>query len=519
MRQGTGDRAQGTGHRAPAVAEFWTTRRYVWLLVAFVLVHAVLAVALPISGDEAYYWDCSRHPDWATYDQPPLMMLAPIPFRALLGETRLAVRGPAILASFLIGVFLLPLVRRLGGGPREAAWAYLVLHATPLFFLGSFYASTDIGMMAGYVGATWAAVAIAQGGRRAWWGFGVAVAVGFLAKFPAVLVLSALAPALMRSEVRAHLRTPVPYLAAALSGALTLPVWIWGAQHDWVNLTFQLQQRHSPGPLTILHVGEFLALAALLASPPLAIAMAMAWWRGWRRRDHALAAVLVASAVPLVFFSYVALREEIAPHWSGPAIVLATVALACTAPRSRWLIRSGVAFGLAFSLLAIVAVLLLPRMLEVRRPFVGRLDRSLAGAVAAAVGNEDIAAEVERRLRPGEIMASESYTNVHLFAFLSGGTLPTRLARVRGGVHGLASLYWYRPEELRGRNFLFVTEREGLAAPLSEIFAEVTEEPPFLVERDGRVVRRVFFLRCQDLRHPEGTFTRLASSPLGSPAH
>ena len=247
MRQGTGDRAQGTARDTPAAAGFWTTRRYVWLLVAFVVVHALLAVALPVSGDEAYYWDCSRHPDWATYDQPPLMMLAPIPFRALLGETRLAVRGPAILASFLIGVFLLPLVRRLGGGPREAAWAYLVLHATPLFFLGSFYASTDIGMMAGYVGATWAAVAIAQGERRAWWGFGVAVAVGFLAKFPAVLVLPALAPALVRSEVRAHLRTPVPYAAAALAMALTAPVWIWGSRHDWVNLTFQLQQRHSPG--------------------------------------------------------------------------------------------------------------------------------------------------------------------------------------------------------------------------------------------------------------------------------
>jgi 4-amino-4-deoxy-L-arabinose transferase-like glycosyltransferase len=488
----------------------WTQRRFYLLLLAFVALHALLAAALPVSGDEAYYWDCSRHPDWATYDQPPLMMLAPAPFRAVLGETRLAVRGPAILASFLIGIFLLPLVRRLGGGPREAAWAYLVLHGTPLFFLGSFYASTDIGMMVGYIGATWAAVAIAQGEKRAWWGFGVAVAIGFLAKFPAVLVLPALAPALMRSEVRAHLRTPVPYLAAALSAALTLPVWIWGSRHDWVNLTFQLQQRHNPGPLTLLHVGEFLALTALLASPPLSVAMAMAWWRGWRRRDQAWATVLVAAAVPLVFFSYVALREETAPHWSGPATVLATVVLACTAPRLRWLVRSGVAFGLALSLVAVAAVLFLPRMLEVRWPFVGRLQGRLAATVAAAVANQEITAEVGRRLRPGEMIASESYTNVHLLAFLSGGTLPTRLAHVRGGVHGLASLYWYRPEELQGRDYLFVTEREGLAGPLSEIFSSVVEEPSFLVERDGRVVRRVIFMRCRDLRRPDDTFTRVS---------
>jgi hypothetical protein len=78
-------------------------------------------------------------------------------------------------------------------------------------------------------------------------------------------------------------------------------------------------------------------------------------------------------------------------------------------------------------------------------------------------------------------------------------------------MHGLASLYWYRPEELRGKDFLFVTIRDGLAAPLSEIFAEVSEEAPFLIERNGRVVRRVFFLRCRDLLRPAGTFPRLSS--------
>jgi 4-amino-4-deoxy-L-arabinose transferase-like glycosyltransferase len=474
-----------------------------------VAVHAALAAALPVSGDEAYYWDCSRHPEWATYDQPPLMMLAPIPFRAVLGETRLAVRGPAILASLLIGAFLLPLVRRLGGGPREAAWTYLVLHATPLFFLGSFYASTDIGMMAGYLAATWAAVAIAQGERRAWWGFGAAVAVGFLAKFPAVLVLPALVPVLLRPAARAHLRTPVPYLAALLSLALTLPVWIWGAEHGWANITFQLEQRHNPGAWTLVHLAVFLGQSALLASPTLAVAMAVAWWRGWKRSDHAWAAVLVAAASPLVFFGYVSLREDISPHWSGPGVVLGMALLALTLPRSRWLVGSGIAFGVAVALLATGAVLLLPRLIEVRWPAVGRLHGQLADTVAAAVANDEIVGEVERRLRPGEMMASESYTDVHLFAFLSGGRLPTRLAKVTGGLHGLASLYWYRPRELQGKDFLFVTEKRGLGDALAKIFARVEEEPPYVVERDGRVVRKVLFYRCTDLLRPEGVFTRL----------
>ncbi len=480
-----------------------------WLLVAFVVVHAVLAVALPVSGDEAYYWDCSRHPDWATYDQPPMMMLAPIPFRLLLGETRLAVRGPAILASFLIGVFLLPLVRRLGGGPREAAWTYLVLHATPLFLIGSFYASTDVGMMAGYVAAAWAAVAIAQGERRGWWGFGVAVALGFLAKFPAVLVLPVLAPLLLRREVRAHLRTPVPYLAALLSAALTAPVWVWGARHDWVNLTFQLEQRHVRGGFTLVHLLIFVAAVALVVSPPLLAAMAAAWWKAWRRREPAWNAVLVGTVVPFIFFGWVALREDVPPHWGAPGVVLGAAVLALAAPRPRRLVAWGVGVGAALSAAAVALVLFATAALDVRWPLVGRARGVFADSLAAAVANDEVVAEVERRLAPGEMMASESYTDVHLYAFLSRGRFETRLARVHGGIHGLASLYWYRPEDLRGRDFLFVTERDGQAEALRRVFASVTEEAPLLIRHDDRTVRRVLFLRCRDLLHPEGVFTRL----------
>ncbi len=488
----------------------WTGRRYLWLLLAFVAVHAVMAAALPVSGDEAYYWDCSRHPDWATYDQPPLMMLAPIPFRVVLGETNLAVRCPAIVASFLIGVFLLPLARRLGGGPREAAWAYLLLHATPLFLFGSFYASTDVGMMAGYLGAVWAAAVIAQGERRAWWGFGVAVALAFLAKFPGVLALGALVPALARREARAHLRTPVPYLAGALSLALTAPVWIWGARHDWVNLTFQLQQRHDRGALTPVHLLVFVAAVALVVSPPLLAAMASAWWKAWRRRDPAWNVVLAGAAVPFVFFGWVALREDVPPHWGAPGVVLATLALALTVPRPRRLVAWGAGFGLALSLAAGALVVFATAALDVSWPLVGRARGAFADTLAAAVANDDVVAEISRRLAPGEMVASESYTDVHLYAFLSRGRVPTRLAHVHGGIHGLASLYWYAPDELRGKDFLFVTERAGLAESVTPLFASVREEPALEIRRDGRVVRRVLFLRCRDLLRPEGAFTRLS---------
>jgi 4-amino-4-deoxy-L-arabinose transferase-like glycosyltransferase len=375
-------------------------------------------------------------------------------------------------------------------------------------------------MITAFLGATWAAVALAQGERRAWYGFAVALGLGFLAKFPAVLVLPALLPALAaRREGRrfAALTTPHPYLAGALAAALTLPVWAWAVRHGYDNLEFQLVSRHGGGPFTLTYLGEFVGANLLLASPFLLAGMVIAGWRRWRGADPAWHALLLAAASPLAFFALTALRTRVGAHWGGPGLTVLAVALALTAFRGRWTL---VALGAAFSLLlssAVLAVVLAPGpLLGVEWSYKGRPKRVSTRKLAALVGTERILAEVRDRLAPGELVGSESYSTVHLLAFLSGGTLETRLAHVKGGKHGLASLYWYPPEALRGRDVLFVTDKQQVDDRLRTVFASVTEVEPLEIEEGGRVVRRVRFLRCRDMQHPESVFSRLGR-PLPQP--
>jgi 4-amino-4-deoxy-L-arabinose transferase-like glycosyltransferase len=483
---------------------------FVAVLVGTTLLHTILAVSLPVSGDEAYYWDCSRHLAWAYFDQPPLVIWAIAPFRAILGETRLAVRAPALIASLLIGAFMLPLVRRMGGGPREASVAYLLLHGTPLFFLGSFYCSTDSIMIAAFLAATVSAVAIAQAERSAWWGVAVAVGLGFLAKFPIVLVLPALLPAVVRGPAWRDLRRPTPYLAGALCLALTTPVWLWGAGHDWANIAFQLTGRHESRGLELQFLVEFLAGNLLLATPTLAAAVVVAWWLGKHRHDPGWMAARIAAATPLAVFAALSLLTRVSPHWSAPGMVVAFAALAMVGFRGRRVLVSlGVAFGLAVSLAAIWVVLSPERLLDAEWSYEGRPHRISTDKLAALLANNEITAAVASARRPHELVASESYSTVHLLAFLSGGTLPTRLAHVKPGKHGLASLYWYSPQSLRGIDVLFVTEKRQVDERLREIFEEVEEEKPIEIVRDGSVVRAMRLLRCRNLLHPEGVFTRL----------
>lgn len=489
-------------------------RHFFALVVLLSAVHAVLAAVVPVSGDEAYYWDCSRHLDWSYFDQPPLVIWTMIPFRALLGETALAVRAPALLASLLVALFLLPLVRRLGGSPRQAAGIWLLLHALPLFLIGSFYTSTDVAMVAAFVGATWAAVALAQGEERGWYGFGIAMGLGFLAKFPVVLALPALLPALVargRDGRRfGALRSPHPWLAGVLAALLTSPVWIWAFAHDFDNLRFQLVERHGSGPFTLLFLGEFTAANLLLATPFLFAGMLIAGWRRWREGDPAWRSLLLAALSPLVFFALVAVRTRVGAHWGGAGLALGAVGLGLTAFRGRrTLIALGAATGLLLSAAAITIALVPEPLLGWEWSYRGRPRHISTRKLTALVGNERILAEVEARRRPGELVSSESYSLVHLLAFLSRGHLDTRLAHVGGGKHGLASLYWYSPEELLGKEMLFVTTERRFDGRLHALFASVSEEEPLLIESGGRLVRRIRFLRCRELREPVPAFSRL----------
>jgi dolichol-phosphate mannosyltransferase len=492
------------------MSRFSGTSLFLTVVIALTALHGLLAGALTLSGDEAYYWDCSRHLDWSYYDQPPLVIWLMSVTRALLGETRLAVRAPSILASLAIALFLVPLVKRLGGDAGHSAIAYLLMHGMPILFLGSFYASTDMVMTAAYVGAAWAAVAIAQGSRPAWWGFGLAIGLGFLAKHPVVLVLPALLPALLRPVGRQQLRTATPYLAALLAVSLTTPVWLWGARHGWDNLAFQLVDRHHQDGLAWRYLAELVAANLLLATPLLAAGLLIAIAIGWRRQEPGWQALVSASAAPPLFFATIALLTRVGPHWTGPGLVIAVVALAII--RFRWwrgLVCAGMVSGLALSATVVVLAYRPEMLLGLSWSYQGRAHRINTHKAAAAIGNDEIVAAVTATRTGDELVASESYSIVHLLAFQSGGQLPTRLAHVKPGKHGLASLYWYSAEELRGSDVLFVTEKHQVDQRLRQIFAEVSEERPLKVVRKGQVVRTIRLLRCRDLMQPEGVFTRL----------
>ena len=109
--------------------------RRLWLwLGGIVLVRLVMLLAVvhgaDLAGDEAYYWDWGRQPDWGYYSKPPMIGWMMGVIGGLTGNAEWGIR----LAALLLGLVTLLITWRLArelAGERVAGLAALLMVLTP----------------------------------------------------------------------------------------------------------------------------------------------------------------------------------------------------------------------------------------------------------------------------------------------------------------------------------------------------------------------------------------------------
>lgn len=77
-----------------------------WLLVTALAALAVrlwIAAAMPITGDEAFFYWWGVYPDWGYYDHPPMVGWLIWLMRTLFGEATWAIRLPVVLLPLALG--------------------------------------------------------------------------------------------------------------------------------------------------------------------------------------------------------------------------------------------------------------------------------------------------------------------------------------------------------------------------------------------------------------------------------
>lgn len=209
-------------------------------------VHLAVATRYGWFPDELYFVICGRHLAWGYVDQPPLVPLLAHVAEALPGGGLLTVRLFAIAAHIGCIASAALLAAEFGGRRLAQVIAAAAVAACPAFVgLSMFFGPTVTDQLVWLTVLTLVARALRLDTTPSWLLAGAAAGIGLENKHTAVVLIAAIAAGLAMFR-RETLRTPRPWLAAGLAGALAAPNLWWMATHGWPNLQFaRMISQHS----------------------------------------------------------------------------------------------------------------------------------------------------------------------------------------------------------------------------------------------------------------------------------
>jgi 4-amino-4-deoxy-L-arabinose transferase-like glycosyltransferase len=287
----------------------------IWLLA--LAIKSALAIWLPFSNDEAYYWTWGHNLSLSYFDHPPMVGWLFWLGRAFdfVGN---APRLPGVWLGHLTLLVWHQLLKPYLDERKMKFWLILVLFS-PFLGIGSLIITPDIPLLF-FWSASLLALFRALETKSAHWylGLGAALGLGFCSKYLIVLFVPIALIWLFASGRWREVKWALVPLTIAAGLVFSSPVLIWNWQNEWASFAFQLghglaaENRKATWPLDYL--GGQMALLF-----PVVI------WFAARRTEPREARWLHYFAwLPLGFFFYTSFRARVEANWpimAHPAVL------------------------------------------------------------------------------------------------------------------------------------------------------------------------------------------------------
>jgi 4-amino-4-deoxy-L-arabinose transferase-like glycosyltransferase len=209
------------------------------IAVAVVVAELAFGLRYPLFRDELYYLACARHLALGYVDHPPLSIWVLAAWRAVFGDSALALRVPPALAAGALVVLTSRLASQLKGGRFATIAAAVLAGVTPGYLGGCGIYSMNAFDLVFWALALLLVSRLAEGAdAREWLWLGVVVGLGLLNKWSLLFFLAGLGVALLVTPMRSQLRRWQLWAGLGLVGLINLPhVW-WQVTHGWPTLEF-----------------------------------------------------------------------------------------------------------------------------------------------------------------------------------------------------------------------------------------------------------------------------------------
>jgi 4-amino-4-deoxy-L-arabinose transferase-like glycosyltransferase len=429
--------------------------------------------AIPLSEDEAYYWQWSRHLAWGYYDGGPVVAWMIRLGTWLWGSTELGVRFTAVLLGLGLSLVLYGFCRSIFKNELLGLLLVLAANGTVFFTAASIIQTYDTSQ-AFFWGLSVYSVALAvfNGRSWAWYLGGAACGLAMLSKYSSLLLpLLILGFLLVHKGQRHWLGRPQPWLAALLALLIFAPNLYWNATHHWAAFGHTVGlMRHDWNFTTF----EFLAGQAGLLGPVFFGLMAAALFAAWRlaRQGDDIPAYLLWVSMPvLLLFLLISMKTRVQPNWAAPGYIGAMLAAAyairvkmANGKAWRGWLAAGLISGYLFVALAYLHVPLL-KVLDLPA------DQDPTNKI---YGWPQLGREVARELEswPGEtkpFLFGLRYQTASLAAFYTPGQ-PRVWGLFQPGARLNSFAFWGDPCELKGKDGLgVVIGRPALQAMFREV--------------------------------------------------
>ena len=307
-----------------------------------------------LMGDEAYYWEWSRHLALGYYEKGPGTAWMIWPSTTLFGATEGAVRLPVAIFSALSAWAVARLAVRVSGDERAGLLAAIAFVLIPAYQANAQICSQDGPMI-----LAWALLAIIglrlfrrwEAGRSTWGDWvlvGAVTGIAFLFKQTAVLFLPSFPvyALLRRKQLRWRWTVAVEVLASAAAFFVAVsPMVYWNVGHHWPTVQHTLGHLGAGGDQKETIGTEwsptwFLSLlgAQLGAFGPAIGLMGWAAWRVGKKPKPAELWLLCAALPGVGFFVLLSLFKPVLANWPMPSFapLVALVGIAAVGPLDRW---------------------------------------------------------------------------------------------------------------------------------------------------------------------------------------
>ncbi|HEY0382993.1 MAG TPA: glycosyltransferase family 39 protein [Candidatus Elarobacter sp.] len=287
-----------------------------WFIVAFVtLLRGFAAWKVPLTGDEAYYWEWAKHLALGYADHPPMVAYLIFPFDWVTANP-FWIRSGFLLCGVVATLAAAATAKRLTGDERAGMVTALAMTLAPVLSVGFVIATPDGPLMAAWALCLYLTVRASQThARRDYVLLGLAIGFALLSKMFAFALVAGIVAWALAPRRRALWREGLG-LSFAIGAVIYAPFVAWNAAHHWITFVFAFQQRHDAEWRLLRPLFYFTADAGAY-SPGLWIAAMLVLVRPRN-------ALIAWTAIPLSVLLFVLnFHERIELHWYfGPYVSL-----------------------------------------------------------------------------------------------------------------------------------------------------------------------------------------------------